>query len=227
VEHTLKVYLQWQYEVKRPRNEKIKFTSDTLHIEEALIFLEDIEKNARTSSVIAIDEHGLEMSKKEMKKYVKSVEDEPHQIEAYFDGGFYIDGNIGSAGIVIYYKKGNKKFRYRKNERLEYIESNNEAEYAALWVLLSSLEDLQVKDMEVVFKGDSQVVLKQLEGEWPCLDEQLNKWLDRIEKKIDQLGIIASYETIGRNENKEADALATQALREINVESEIELSNET
>ncbi len=45
------------------------------------------------------------------------------------------------------------------------------------------LEELQVKYEAVRLRGDSQVVLQQLAGKWPCYDEHLNDYLDQIEQK--------------------------------------------
>jgi ribonuclease HI len=92
------------------------------------------------------------------------------------------------------------------------MDTNNEAEYAAFYYALNILEDLGVHHLSCEFKGDSQVVLKQLEGEWPCYEDALNSWLDRIEGKIKALGLIPKYTSISRKDNKEADKLATQAL---------------
>jgi ribonuclease HI len=190
---------------------------------EGLAIIEEIEGNARTISLTVVDEDGYNISKKELVKYLKSVENEPQISEAYFDGGFDDSKETGSAGVVIYYQKGAKKYRVRKNEVVPYISSNNEAEYAAFWVLLSAIEELGVTHSTVHFKGDSMVVLKQLEGEWSCHDELLNKWLDRIEGKIAELKIKPIFTPISRNENKEADQLASQALKDTKIKSVIEI----
>lgn len=88
---------------------------------------------------------------------------------------------------------------------------------------LNLLEELDVKDVTCEVKGDSQVVLKQLEGEWPCYEEELNNWLDRIEVKLKKLHLNMIYSSIGRNENKEADKLATQALEGKRIYSKMQL----
>jgi ribonuclease HI len=218
----MKVYINWLYEIKKTKK-KVSFQSEMMSPLDALLLYEELEANTRTKSLEITDENGSTLMKKELKKYIESVVDEPHDIEAYFDGGFDTTNNVSSAGIVIYYKKGTKKYRLRENEVVPYIESNNEAEYAAFWIMLSALEELGVKSMSVTFKGDSLVVINQLKGEWSCHDETLNKWLDRIEEKIKNLRIKPNYQSINRNENKEADKLATQALNDIKVKSIIEI----
>ena len=173
---------------------------------------EDIEKSGKVSELHFYDEMGQEWNLKEMKKLVTEVEEEPHEVMVYFDGGFNKQTLQAGLGIVIYYKQGKKKYRLRVNELIHQMDTNNEAEYAAFHYALNVLEELGVSQVPCDFKGDSQVVLKQLAGEWPCYEENLNRWLDRIEDKIKKMGLKPRYHPIPRNENKEADKLATQAL---------------
>ncbi len=77
--------------------------------------------------------------------------------------------------------------------------------------------------LPVKFIGDSQVVINQLEDEWPCTEEELNNWADRIENKLEQLGISPHYEFVSRKRNKEADHLATQALKDIEITGTMEM----
>jgi ribonuclease HI len=218
----MRVLVKWQYVIKKSKK-AISFQSEFLGAEDALFLIEELEANAKTKSLEVIDEDGYNVMKKELKKYLEVLEDEPDNIVAYFDGGFDQAKNIGSAGIVIYYDKGNKHFRIRENELIPYIESNNESEYAAFWNMLTAIEELGVIGKRVTFKGDSLVVLKQLEGEWSCHDPQLNSWLDRIEAKMKELRIKPIYEAVERNQNKEADKLATQALNDVKVKSVVEI----
>ncbi|CAM3982147.1 reverse transcriptase-like protein [Lederbergia lenta] len=174
--------------------------------------LVDLQKTGRIKDITIMDEMGREWNRKEYEKLKQKMESEPKNPVVYFDGGFDRDTSESGIGIVIYYEKGNATYRYRINAKLDELETNNEAEYAALYQSLSSLEEIGMKQLPCIFRGDSQGVLKQLAGEWPCYEKTLNKWLDRIEAKITKLGIKPSYEIISRTENKEADKLATQAL---------------
>lgn len=101
----------------------------------------------------------------------------------------------------------------RKNLYIEQIDSNNEAECAALWFLLNELEELGIHHTDVTIHGDSHVIINQLTGDWPCYEEVLNQWLDRIQEKIKELHLHLNLRAISRQENKEADQLAGQALR--------------
>jgi ribonuclease HI len=193
-------------------SEKVMFSSDFLDYEMAILAGEELEKSGKAVSLLYYDEMGTSWSLKEMKKLVTEIEEDPHEITIFFDGGFQKDTNQAGLGAVIFFKQGKKKYRIRANEQFNEIETNNEAEYAALYYALSLLEDLGVHHLPCEIKGDSQGVLKQLQGEWPCYEDVLNRWLDRIEEKIKKLGISPKYTPISRNENKEADKLASQAL---------------
>ncbi|WP_066369174.1 reverse transcriptase-like protein [Neobacillus fumarioli] len=205
----MKYRLEWKYNVV---NEKIQISSDWVTGETAIQLGEELEKTGKISDLYFYDERGTSWILKEMKKLLTEIEDEPHDILVYFDGGYLKESNQAGLGAVIFFKQGKKKYRIRANERIDQMDSNNEAEYAAFYFALNILEDLGVHHLSCEFKGDSQVVLKQLEGEWPCYEQELNRWLDRIEEKIETLGIKPTYTVISRNENKDADKLATQAL---------------
>jgi len=217
----MKYQMEWKYKLKG--TEGIYFTSDWLEAALAIAGGEDIEKSGKCSELIFHDEMGQSWNLKELKKLVQEVEEDPHDLMVYFDGGFNRDTYEAGLGIVIYYRQGKKKFRLRVNELIQEMDTNNEAEYAAFYYSLNVLEELGVHHVPCDFKGDSQVVLKQLEGEWPCYEENLNRWLDRIEEKIEKLGLKPRFQPIPRNENKEADKLATQALEGKKINSKMQL----
>ncbi|WP_066061203.1 reverse transcriptase-like protein [Neobacillus soli] len=206
----MKYRLEWMYKLKS--SEKVQFSSEWVQDETAIQIGEELEMTGKVTDLFFYDEKGTSWILKEMKKLLTEIEEDPHDITVYFDGGFQKETNQAGLGAVIFFKQGKKKYRIRANERFDEMETNNEAEYAAFYYALTILEDLGVHHLSCEFKGDSQVVLKQLEGEWPCYEETLNKWLDRIEEKITALGLKPKYTAIARKDNKEADKLATQAL---------------
>lgn len=206
----MKYRLEWMYKIKS--NEKVQCTSEWVSGEFAVQFAEELENTGKVTDLYFYDEQGTSWILKEMKKLLAEVEEDPHEITVFFDGGFQKETNQAGLGAVIFFKQGKKKYRIRANERFDEMESNNEAEYAAFYFALNILEDLGVHHLTCEFKGDSQGVLKQLEGEWPCYEETLNRWLDRIEEKMKTLGMQPKFTVIPRKENKEADKLATQAL---------------
>lgn len=217
----MKYKIEWNYKLKG--KEAVSFRSDWLEAELALIVGEDIEKTGKGIDLFYYDEKGTSWKTKELMKLLTEIEEEPHDITIYFDGGFNKELYQAGIGVVIYYKQGKKKYRIRINELFEEIENNNEAEYAAMYFAVNLLEDMEASKITCEFKGDSQVVLMQLKGEWPCYDESLNRWLDKIEEKIEKLSIHASYTPISRAENKEADKLATQALEGKMINSKMQI----
>lgn len=138
-------------------------------------------------------------------------------------GGFDKERQLAGLGVVIYYQQDQKAYRLRKNALVEGLSSNNEAEYAALHLGLKELEFLGVHHMPVAILGDSLVVIKQLSDEWPVYDQVLDRWIDRIEETINKLGIHPEYQSLSRQDNKEADQLATQALQGIQIMSQKEI----
>lgn len=216
------VIIQWTYIT--PKKQEVILTSDLLPVEKALLLAEDFEKTGRVKELTFIDRRNTEWTKKELAKLLQEIETEPHDIVAYFDGGFDKETQEAGVGAVVYYKQNHQPYRLRANRRLGQLTSNNEAEYAAFWFLVQVLEELGVHHLPVVFRGDSHVVLNQLSGAWPCFEKESSAWLDRIEAKLKELGIQPIYEPISRKQNKEADQLARQALEGKMIASTIELA---
>ncbi|MGP4074296.1 reverse transcriptase-like protein [Halobacillus sp. K22] len=206
-----------------PKGPKAKFTSDEMHVPEAILIAEDMLKTKRTDSITFLDSYNTEWTLKELKEYIKGIQTEPHNVRVYFDGGFDLETKNSGLGCAIYYDQNGKSFRLRKNVLVHELDTNNEAEYAALHNTLLELDFLGVHHLPVKFIGDSQVVINQLIGEWPCLEESLDKWADRIEEKLSQLGIQPQYHLISRKDNREADRLASQALNNIEITSTTEI----
>lgn len=206
----MKFKLEWIYKGKE--NKKAVFTSEWLDPETAILIGEELDRSGRAYNLRFHDEMLTTWTLKEMKKLTKETEDEPCEVTVYFDGGFNKETFEAGVGVVIYYRQGKKKYRLRANELYSGLDTNNEAEYAALYYALTLLEELGVRHLPCEIKGDAQGVLKQLEGEWPCYEEHLSRWLDRIEEKISQLKIKPVFIVLPRTENKEADKLARQAL---------------
>ncbi|WP_456278650.1 reverse transcriptase-like protein [Bacillus sp. AK128] len=218
----MNVWIEWKY--KTAKNQEITLTTETIPAKKALLISEDFLKTGRTKDLVFYDEQHTMWTKKEFEKLLKEVEEEPHHIEVFFDGGYDLETKKAGAGIAIYYTKNNQDYRIRENSVLDELDNNNEAEYAAFWNGVLRLEELGVRNIGVHFKGDSQVVLNQLSGEWPCFEDEFNRWLDRIEEKLKELGIKPTYTAISRKENREADQLATQALQGVMVSSHLNRS---
>jgi ribonuclease HI len=95
--------------------------------------------------------------------------------------------------------------------------TNNVAEWVALGKGLRWLLDHDPPCDELLIRGDSQLVIKQLTGEWGCNKEALSKLCDRclaILGELGRRGVRWSAEWAGREQNAAADALSVRAWEE-------------
>lgn len=217
----MEIRIEWSY--KTAKGTEAFFRSEELPAAHALLIAEDIQKTGRVKSLEFLDRFDSSWTLKELKAYLKGIETEPHNVNVYFDGGFDKETGRAGLGCVIYYEQSGKAYRLRQNVEVAELSSNNEAEYAALHMSVQELERLEVHHLPVVFRGDSNVVANQMSGEWPVYENDLSRWADRIEQSLNRLGIQAQYELIPRKSNAEADHLAAQALRGIEISGTMEL----
>src|SRR5699024_5792204 len=201
---------------------KADLYSEYMTTEDALKLAGDLYKTKRVKEIIIVDDSEREWTIAELEKLIEQIETEPHSIEIYFNGGYDKYSHQSGLGIVIYYEQDEKKYRVRRNAKVDALRSNNEAEYAALHLATKELADLGVGQTEVKCFGDSLVVINQMRGDWASYDQELNDWADRIDLGFDTLQINPIYKMINRNDNKEADKLASQALQDISISSVIE-----
>lgn len=122
-------------------------------------------------------------------------------------------GNPGPAGIGVVIRGADKKI---VKELYKYIgeTTNNIAEYTALVYGLE--EALILKADEVTVKLDSELVARQLTGEYRVKDEKIKSLFDSA---VHMLSGFSHFEIrhIDRSENKEADKLANKAINLANL----------
>ncbi|WP_010651250.1 ribonuclease H family protein [Oceanobacillus massiliensis] len=217
----MKVRIELAY--KTPKGTEAAFVSDEMPAAKALLIAQDLMKTGRAFELAFVDSKDNTWTTKELTKLMEGIKTEPHDVKVYFDGGFDLGARDSGLGCVIYYKQNNKSYRLRKNALVQELNTNNEAEYAAFHLGLQELEFLGVHHLPVTFVGDSKVVINQLNGEWPCYERELSLWIDRIEAKLEKMGIQPEYEVVSRKMNREADQLASQALKGIEITSTIEI----
>lgn len=221
----MKYLIKWMY--SSPKKKNMQFTSDDeTDLDSAISIGDDLEKTGRVKSIEFIDTRGTPWSLKELKKLKLEVVHEPTDVEAYFDGNYNKQTKEAGLGAVIYYTLNEKRIRIRFSAKAEEAASNNEAEYMAVYFLVQKLEELGVRYQDVTFKGDSQVVLNQLSGEWPVYEEAYTVWLDRIEAALKKMKVRPICMPIVRKENEEADKLAGQGLKGITIASEWKLDSD-
>lgn len=88
--------------------------------------------------------------------------------------------------------------------------TNNVAEYVAA---ICGLERLQNEGFHgrVILRGDSQLVIRQMTGEYRVETEHLRAYHDRLEQLVRQFALVR-FEWVPREENAQADLLSKQAL---------------
>lgn len=215
----MRLSMEWHY--KTSKGQQMILKSDALPAAHVYTLAEDMQNTGRVENLILTDEFDSTWTLKQLKQYLKEMETEPHNVTIYFDGGYAHQVKESGLGIVIYYEQSGAKYRYRKNAFDSYLHSNNEAEYAALYLAMTELEILGVHHQEVEIYGDSQVVINEMLDEWAIGDPEHERWVGKVEQKLQQLGIRATFARIDRKRNSEAHQLAQQALDGVNIEAKM------
>lgn len=132
---------------------------------------------------------------------------------AWFDGATK-DTNPGVRGIGGVLKGP-------AGERIEVSEeigpgTNNEAEYAALMAVLDAAVSAKVENL--VVQGDSQLVVRQVNGEWFIKEKNLVPMCKSVLEIKAQIPNV-TLRWIPRAENGEADALSKKSLGVIDKDS--------
>ena len=93
--------------------------------------------------------------------------------------------------------------------------SNNQAEYRALLAALEKLVELGISNELLNFFADSELMIKQVIGEYRVKDINLKPLFNRVEDLIIDLegkGNQLQFTAVRRERNVEADRLANEAL---------------
>lgn len=121
------------------------------------------------------------------------------------DGGSR--GNPGPGAIGIVLRKGDD-ILFQKGKKIGET-TNNQAEYKALiWGLKESLE-AGADELRCLL--DSELVVKQLNGEYKVKDEKMKPLFAEVLKLRDEFKKV-SFRHVERSANKLADALVNKAL---------------
>jgi ribonuclease HI len=127
-------------------------------------------------------------------------------VSLYCDGASRGNPGPSGAGVVLLDEKGEQIFalsRYLDNG------TNNEAEYRALVRGLEAAVDLGVKRIEIFL--DSELVVKQLSGEYKVRNVRLRSLFDQAVSILQQFDDYAIFH-VGRELNQQADRLANEAI---------------
>ena len=133
----------------------------------------------------------------------------------------HTDGSLtqhsGGAGVVIQTPEGDK---IECMIRLDFLTTNNEAEYEAL---VAGLDLTRAAGAEnIITHCDSQVVTSQVNGDYECRNERMKKYPEEVKSRIS--GLEVKFIQIPREENECVDRLAKTASAEFMNASEQVLS---
>jgi ribonuclease HI len=119
-------------------------------------------------------------------------------------------GNPGhaAAGVVIEAEDGTL---LAQGKRYLGVMTNNQAEYRALILGLKAVERYKPSSLRIYL--DSELVVRQMRGEYRVKDELLRAQYDEASALLRRLPNV-SIEHVLRGKNKRADALANEALDE-------------
>ena len=129
------------------------------------------------------------------------------------DGGARGNPGVAGAGAVLSDAAGNK---LKEASKPLGVMPNNEAEYEALLLGLDlakkTIGKEKIKEVEIEARLDSELVVRQLSGQYQIKEERLQKlfmkiWNARVET-FKQL----TFTHVPREKNRRADQLANQAM---------------
>ena len=133
----------------------------------------------------------------------------PENIKVYTDGASR--GNPGLAGIgVVICNEDNDISETHKKFIGEY--TNNSAEYLALIESVKILKRSELNFNHITFYLDSELVVKQIKGEYKIKHSDLIKLSLEFWKEIKSINKNFSIFHIPREKNKAADRLANEAI---------------
>jgi len=134
----------------------------------------------------------------------------PKKVRIYTDGG--ARGNPGPAGIgavIIDLDQGKEGETLATVSKYIGKTTNNQAEYQAVISGLKEAADLKAQEVEIV--SDSELLVKQCNGEYKVKDSDLAKLFMEVYNLQQNFKKIIFNHTL-RTGNKEADRLVNEAI---------------
>jgi ribonuclease HI len=132
-------------------------------------------------------------------------------LKVYTDGGSR--GNPGPSACAFVADLDGKKIH--KESKFLGVQTNNFAEYSAITLALNWISKespiLNLKS-PIVFKSDSELIVKQLNGLYKIKNQSLKKLNEEVKKIISENNLDVIFKNIPREENTLADALVNQEL---------------
>lgn len=137
------------------------------------------------------------------------------KVVMYTDGG--ARGNPGPAGVGIRIEDSKGEL-IKEGSKFIGKQTNNFAEYEAVRLGLMGLRKLfgdDIETMQVDVRLDSQLVERQLNGEYKVKDVDLKVQYTKVQELIDDFKKV-TFTHIVREKNKDADRLANEAMDKAN-----------
>ena len=132
-------------------------------------------------------------------------------IALHFDGASRGNPGHAATGYVVHERPGDAVL-VRGGRYIGANVTNNCAEYTALIDALESLAALGVRADRLEVRGDSQLVLNQVEGTWDTKSAALRPLRDRVRQLLSAYDGEARLEHVPRDQNTHADFEANRAL---------------
>jgi len=126
----------------------------------------------------------------------------------YCDGGSR--GNPGPAGLGAVIYDEDKNILFEISEYLG-VTTNNQAEYKGVLQAIKKAKELKAK--ELTFYLDSELIVKQMKGQYRVKNRDLIPLYMKIRKYVLEFQKV-EFNHVRREYNKEADALANMAMDE-------------
>jgi ribonuclease HI len=124
----------------------------------------------------------------------------------YFDGCSKGNPGIAGAGSVIY---KNEEEIYAESTFVGDYETNNVAEYTGLIIGLGYAVNNKIQKLLV--RGDSNLVIKQMNGEYQVKSTNIKDYYDRAIRLAREIPSL-TFQHVYRNDNKRADELANMGI---------------
>lgn len=117
-------------------------------------------------------------------------------------------GNPGESGIGVIVRDETGKEILRIHGHIG-VATNNEAEYIALETLLRGVRKLKNPPCtRLLVHSDSELMVKQVNGEYRVKDEGLRKHFSQVARLLEQSPFTVEVKHIPREQNRDADRLA-------------------
>lgn len=134
------------------------------------------------------------------------------KVVIFSDGGSRNNPGPGAGGAVVFFDDDKKCFA---SANFYGRCTNNQAEYTAITDAIGIVEryyaNQELTDVELLIFLDSELAVKQINGQYQVKNEELRKIYDDIQKRLSTFGK-TTVSHVPRANNKLADSLVNVAL---------------